>query len=120
MNEPKPCPCGQAPEPLKLLRVQHISCDAECCAGVDFAAEAETLDEAITLWNLWCEDVGRYVKAEREDLLARLYAMGNDYTKLVCPAVAQLCDEVLDQSGGLLGRVRAKAAAIREGASDDG
>lgn len=58
------------------------------------------------------------VKAEREDVLARLYEAGGIGSDTCC-LIAQLCDEELDRSGGLLGRVREKAAAIREGADDD-
>lgn len=83
MNEPMPCPCGQTPEPLKLPCVQHISCDNEKCAGTDFAAEGPTLEEAIRIWNLWCEDVRHYVTAERERIRRALQNAPSFETRIV-------------------------------------
>ena len=45
-----------------------------------------------------------------EDVLALIYAKNNTRAFL---AVAEVCDEVLDKSGGLLGRVRDKAIDIK-------
>lgn len=50
------------------------------------------------------------IRAEAiEETLAKLYA-ASDGSQL---AVANLCDDVLDTSGGLLGRVRKRATALR-------
>lgn len=43
-----------------------------------------------------------------ETYLAEIYADGG------LNSVAKICDEQIDKTGGLLGRVRKKAAAIRE------
>ena len=50
--------------------------------------------------------LGALLAAEREAILTKLYPTCS-------AAVATLCDEQLDRSGGLLGRVREQAAAIR-------
>lgn len=46
---------------------------------------------------------------ERESILARVYAADEK----AALAVASLCDLEMDRSGGLLGRIRDRAAAIR-------
>jgi hypothetical protein len=52
---------------------------------------------------------------EIEEILARLYI--SDEKKPSYFTVAALCDEVLDRSGALLGRVRDRADAIRQEAT---
>lgn len=53
------------------------------------------------------------IRAERERVCAAVYAEGHSTSAPV--AVAKVCDETLDRSGALLGRVRDAARAIREG-----
>ncbi len=51
------------------------------------------------------------IRAERErleDMLVKLYVSDPAYV-----AVARLCDEEIDKSGAMLGRVREKAIALR-------
>lgn len=50
--------------------------------------------------------IAEALSKEREATLAAIYARGGSSTQLV---IAKYCDEVLDGSGALLGRVRDKA-----------
>jgi len=54
--------------------------------------------------------------AEMERALALVYAEG--YASPAPVAVAKVCDETLDRSGALLGRIRTAAASLRAALGD--
>ena len=56
-----------------------------------------------------CEFTPAEINTEREELLAKYYALNHDQAW----AVAQVCDHVLDKSGAMLGRVRELARKIK-------
>lgn len=106
-------------------RVEHqrVKQDADMAAGClgmirDFLASrpcahgvGKPHDTPPMLYPEWIACViGKAVADEREWILSRLY----DADGPVYLAVAKLCDEEFDTSGGLLGRVRDAAIAMRK------
>ena len=75
------------------------------------------LDGKNTIWvETATEIIASALQHERERVLALVYAKDAFSIERMsaCLAVALVCDEELDKSGALLGRVRKQAAAIRQ------
>jgi hypothetical protein len=70
----------------------------------------------------WKEGYQSAFEDKLEDILAQLYAMDCNIVERVSVswAVAELCDEKLDRSGALLGRVRDRAYEIIKKEKEDG
>jgi hypothetical protein len=93
----------QAREALKAIRTAHFS---------GFHSRAAEYERGlVSKVDALAASVSR-LETERETILAAFY--NADYREC-----ARLCDEVLDRSGALLGRVRALVSACPAGGDED-